>query len=175
MLPPMRPPAMPYFNGIPKRQTHTRLYALAFFHELQLAGPVGPYSFASPPCGGFALDSIVISLYIAYHELQGFHTPARPKIYFKRQSRRSCIPLTPMITAPKITSTTPVARFSVWGCARLANTAATRAHQSVNTTHSAHTVRSGRPPMAKCETAPVRIAPAPSSGKRRIKRKNPEC
>ena len=56
MLPPMRPPAMPYFNGIPKRQTHTRLYALAFFHDLQLAGPVGPYSFASPPCGGFAYN-----------------------------------------------------------------------------------------------------------------------
>ena len=31
-----------------------------------------------------------------------------------------------------------------------------RAQRSVNTTHSAHTVQSGAPPIMKCDTAPVR-------------------
>ena len=34
---------------------------------------------------GLPMISIVISLYIACHELQGFHTPARPKNYFEEQ------------------------------------------------------------------------------------------
>lgn len=161
MLPPMRPPVMPYFNGIPKRQTHTRLYALAFFHDLQLAGPVGPYSFASPPCGGFALDSIVISLYIAHHELQGFHTAARPKIYFKRQSRRSCIPLNPMITAHE---------------RQLGGTIQHR--ESCRAVYSAFTILQ-KMGSGFTLTPTFMIEPyyraALSSGKRRIKRKNPEC
>lgn len=51
-----------------------------------------------------------------------------------------------MMAAPRITSTTPVARFSVLGSALLANTAAMRAQIRVNTTHSASTVQSGAPP-----------------------------
>ena len=61
-----------------------------------------------------------------------------------------------MMTAPSTTSTMPVARFSVLGCAILANTAAMRAHTSVKMTQSAHTSQSGVPPMAKWDTAPVR-------------------
>nr|DAV92084.1 MAG TPA: hypothetical protein [Caudoviricetes sp.] len=57
---------------------------------------------------------------------------------------------------PSTTSTTPVARLRVLGCARLAKTAAIRAQMSVKTTHSAHVSVSGNPPMAKWETAPVR-------------------
>ena len=60
-----------------------------------------------------------------------------------------------MMAAPRITSTTPVARFSVLGSALLANTAATRAQIRVKTTHSASTVQSGAPPMVKWEMAPV--------------------
>ncbi len=60
-----------------------------------------------------------------------------------------------MITAPRTTRTTPVARFSVLGSALLANTAATRAQISVNTTHSTSAVQSGAPPIVKWEMAPV--------------------
>ena len=62
--------------------------------------------------------------------------------------------LNSITTAPRTTSTTPVARFSVFGVALLANMAAIRAHTSVNTTHSQNTVQSGAPPMAKWEMAP---------------------
>ena len=57
--------------------------------------------------------------------------------------------LNPSTTMPRTTSTIPVARLSVFGAALFANTAAIRAQRSVNTTHSASTVQSGAPPMAK--------------------------
>ena len=55
-----------------------------------------------------------------------------------------------------MTSTMPVARFSVLAEALLANFAAIRAQSRVKTKHRTRTVRSGIPPMAKWETAPVR-------------------
>ena len=58
-------------------------------------------------------------------------------------------------TIPRITSTTPVARFSVSGAALFANTAAILAHRNVNRTHSMRTGTSGAPPMEKWESAPV--------------------
>ena len=57
---------------------------------------------------------------------------------------------------PSITSMTPVARLSVSGVALFAKIAAILAHISVNTIHNIHTVISGIPPIAKCDTAPVR-------------------
>ena len=51
---------------------------------------------------------------------------------------------------------TPVARLSVSGVALFAKIAAILAHISVNTIHNIHTVISGIPPIAKCDTAPVR-------------------
>ena len=57
---------------------------------------------------------------------------------------------------PKTTRTIPVARLRVFGCALLAKTAAILAHKNVNATHR-HKIRiSGKPPIAKCEIAPVR-------------------
>ena len=77
------------------------------------------------------------------------HTPGSGKIFQAKV-------LKPMMTAPRITRITPVARFRVLGWARLANTAAIRAHMRVKMTHSTHTRGSGMPPMAKWDTAPVR-------------------
>ena len=56
---------------------------------------------------------------------------------------------------PSMTRITPVARLSVFGVALFANTAAILAHINVNTIHNIHTVISGIPPIAKCDTAPV--------------------
>ena len=42
------------------------------------------------------------------------------------------------------------------GVALFANTAAILAHNSVNTIHKIHTAIFGIPPIAKCETAPVK-------------------
>ncbi len=58
-------------------------------------------------------------------------------------------------TMPSMTRITPVARLSVFGVALFANTAAILAHINVNTIHNIHTVISGIPPIAKCDTAPV--------------------
>lgn len=58
------------------------------------------------------------------------------------------------IAAPRITRTTPVARLSVFGSARFANTAAILAHMNVNTMHRTSTVISGVSPIAKWEIAP---------------------
>ena len=58
-------------------------------------------------------------------------------------------------TIPRITSTTPAARFNVSGFALFAKRAAILAQIKVNSTHSARQVRSGMPPIAKCDTAPV--------------------
>ena len=63
--------------------------------------------------------------------------------------------LTPMITAPRMTRTRPVARFKVFGSALLAKTAAIRAHSKVKTTQRMNTNGSGIPPIIKWETAPV--------------------
>ena len=48
---------------------------------------------------------------------------------------------------------TPVTRFSVFGVALLAKTAAILAQIKVNTMHRTYTVTSGSPPMAKWDTA----------------------
>lgn len=58
-------------------------------------------------------------------------------------------------TAPNMTRIIPVALFRVFGSALFANTAATLAQKRVNTIQEIQTNRSGLPPMAKWETAPV--------------------
>lgn len=60
-----------------------------------------------------------------------------------------------MTAMPRITSTAPVARLSVFGAALLANRAAILAHMKVNSTQSPNTSQSGVPPMVKWEIAPV--------------------
>ena len=62
----------------------------------------------------------------------------------------------PMTMIPRITSTTPVARFNVAGFALLAKTAAIRAQSRVKMTHRKNTGQSGIPPIIKWEAAPVR-------------------
>lgn len=57
---------------------------------------------------------------------------------------------------PSKTRTTPVARLRVAGVALFANFAAILAHIRVNTTQRIRIVKSGMPPMAKWEIAPVR-------------------
>lgn len=80
------------------------------------------------------------------------HNPA----VVKRKSENYLKKLNAIITTPKTTRTIPVARLRVFGCALLAKTAAILAHKNVNATHR-HKIRiSGKPPIAKCETAPVR-------------------
>ena len=62
----------------------------------------------------------------------------------------------PIITIPSMTSTTPVARFRVFGCALFAKSAAILAHIRVKRMHNIQIVISGSPPIIKWETAPVR-------------------
>ena len=59
------------------------------------------------------------------------------------------------MAAPKITKTTPVARFKTTALALFANLAAILAHKRVNTIHSTNICMSGSPPMAKWLIAPV--------------------
>ena len=73
--------------------------------------------------------------------------PQRQAVYVNAENRK--------ITIPSTTSTTPVARFRVFGSALFANTAAILAQIKVKTTHRINTGISGIPPIAKRETAPV--------------------
>ncbi len=61
-----------------------------------------------------------------------------------------------MITTPKITKIIPVARFKVFGVALFANKAAILAQRNVKTIQRIQMSKSGVPPIAKCERAPVR-------------------
>ena len=56
---------------------------------------------------------------------------------------------------PRTTRMIPVTRFKVFGFALFAKVAAIRAQIRVKTMQRIHTVTSGKPPIAKCDTAPV--------------------
>ena len=56
---------------------------------------------------------------------------------------------------PRTTRMIPVTRFKVFGFALFAKMAAIRAQIRVKTMQRIHTVTSGKPPIAKCYTAPV--------------------
>ena len=60
------------------------------------------------------------------------------------------------MASPSTASTMPVMRLSAAGSARLANTADTLAPTKVATTHRISANGSGRPPMTKWDTAPVK-------------------
>ena len=62
----------------------------------------------------------------------------------------------PSTATPNTTRITPVAILSERGLALFAIFAAMRANISVNTTQSTKGSISGKPPIAKCETEPVR-------------------
>ena len=64
--------------------------------------------------------------------------------------------LTIIIAAPRTAKTIPVTRLSFRADVLLANTAETLAPIRVNNTQQMRAVISGREPMAKWETAPVR-------------------
>lgn len=63
-------------------------------------------------------------------------------IYFVKNEKTN-------MTIPKITRTAPVARFSVFAGALLANKAAVLAQIKVNNTHKKNTGQFGRPPIIK--------------------------
>ena len=66
---------------------------------------------------------------------------------------------------PSTVSTMPVTRFCIFGVALLANRAEPRAPIKVARIHTISARKSGFPPMAKCEIAPVRVRILPETYK----------
>ena len=90
----------------------------------------------------------MIELFFKIHSYFSTY-PKKVNTYLSRKTDRNYNILNAISTIPKITSTTPVARFNVSGFALFAKRAAILAHRNVNSTHSTRQVISGMPPIAK--------------------------